>query len=402
MRLPSRTLSGSDLFKHLWEDTEGVPLTYILEVLQDLEPFLLSKQSDPAEFFRFLALDFNRGSFFSAKFLLLLLHPVLENFFSSRDPRLELMNAMPLIFKKAFPDLDFSIVSRSEEGDFRLVSICIRFPIPPSACGKLDMEGLVDIGLRYLPRFFGMPEFEKAEVLCSVLHPSFIIEGEYPGTDETGIFHRGNIKGGFRSFADLCESWGIKEILRESDRLQVPVISEDYHCPLRKRVALSRGVAYAAPVTLVRFRFQKNLPRPKIFLQNFIASAVENRDVYLEEAGKKHREMLDSLSEKMQIHYDVATRRLFVNGRLVAKSLPGAILAKILDQCLKEQRFEFEYREFVLDPNLGLNPLNPNFVLRLNRLSATLRKKCPEMGIETVRRGSFRFFCTQGFLFIQS
>ncbi len=387
LKLGERVLPEPALYPHLWDEGCRVPFAYILEILQAVEPFLLFIKTSPPLFFQALIQNLQYGSFFSPKYLLYLLHPHLESFFLGKDPRYEILKAFPLILEKAFPGMGFRIHREEVQGDWRQVWTSLRLPIPVADCRELDIEKWAEMGLRHMPKLLDMPAFEHMEVLSS----PFQFELEKAASKAGSVT--------MKAFSDLYDEWGYKGVLKKHDAIQVALALRKFRSPSWGRVTLNKGVAYAAPLTLIRFRFRRNLPKPDNFLNPFISAAVESRDNYLAEAEKKHMELLETLTGILDVHFDPAAQRISVNGRVVAKNLPALILAKIVARSAAEERTEFEFRDFALDPELKLNPLNPNFVLRLNRLSATLRKKCPEMEIKATRRGAFRFICTKGFRF---
>ena len=89
-------------------------------------------------------------------------------------------------------------------------------------------------------------------------------------------------------------------------------------------------------------------------------------------------------------HYRV-DGSVFVDGRYLIKGVAGAILWRLLKDYTAKGRTEFCYRELRRDPALKLPDLVDNLGARMLLLQRRLGENCPELRIEKVARGLFRF-----------
>ena len=89
-------------------------------------------------------------------------------------------------------------------------------------------------------------------------------------------------------------------------------------------------------------------------------------------------------------HYRV-DGSVFIDGHYLIKGVAGAILWKLLNDHLAKGRSEFCYRELRRDPQLKLPDLVDNLGARMILLQKRLEQQCPQLKIEKIARGLFRF-----------
>jgi adenylate cyclase len=93
----------------------------------------------------------------------------------------------------------------------------------------------------------------------------------------------------------------------------------------------------------------------------------------------------------LQVRLYARDSSVFVNGHYLIKGVAGALLWKMLRDWQGEGRSLFCYQELRRDPALKLPDLVDNLGARLILLQKRLAQKCPQLRIEKVKRGLFRF-----------
>jgi adenylate cyclase len=93
----------------------------------------------------------------------------------------------------------------------------------------------------------------------------------------------------------------------------------------------------------------------------------------------------------LQIRHYARDDSVFVDGRYLIKGVAGAILWKLLRDRTQQGRSEFCYRELRRDPSLRLPEVMDNLGARLILLQRRLEEQCPDLRIEKIARGLFRF-----------
>lgn len=94
--------------------------------------------------------------------------------------------------------------------------------------------------------------------------------------------------------------------------------------------------------------------------------------------------------DSMQVRRYAANDSVFVDGRYLIKGVAGAILWKLANHYVREQRTEFSNRELRLDPALRLPDVCDNLEARLLLLQRRLQEHGPHLRIEKTGRGRFR------------
>jgi hypothetical protein len=77
------------------------------------------------------------------------------------------------------------------------------------------------------------------------------------------------------------------------------------------------------------------------------------------------------------------------NGEHLLRGVPAKILQKVLMAHTLTGRTVFEHREFRRDPDLGLDPLNPNLESRIRILSDRLENRLEGIRIVKDEKGRF-------------
>ncbi|MFW6244275.1 MAG: hypothetical protein ACOC36_00165 [Fibrobacterota bacterium] len=147
-------------------------------------------------------------------------------------------------------------------------------------------------------------------------------------------------------------------------------------------------VAFGAPGFLFKVSYDGKSPFSKTHLLSILVDSAEQEPDPLKCVFSRHQQILSR--HKSSLVYRKVDGRLMRNGKLVARDSTAYILSRILSSFKLEGRSEFENREFMKDPNVVSDPLNPNLVLKLNRAFDAAKKKIPEVKIVRTTRGAFR------------
>jgi hypothetical protein len=90
---------------------------------------------------------------------------------------------------------------------------------------------------------------------------------------------------------------------------------------------------------------------------------------------RRHAELLRQFSQKLSFIFHRQDATMSCNGEHLLRGVPAKILQKVLMAHTLAGRTVFEHREFRRDPDLGLDPLNPNLESRIRILSERLESR---------------------------
>ena len=153
---------------------------------------------------------------------------------------------------------------------------------------------------------------------------------------------------------------------------------------------LYKGRYYGAPVSIAEFVYTKDVRTKDPFLGLISSLVLEEYSVW-PPVQKAHDELLHKINHVAEIVYYEADDSISVNGKHLMRNVPARILRNVLREYSKTGREEFENREFKRDPEICIDPVNPNFESRLNRVVDHLEKVSDVMSLNRHRRGGFRF-----------
>jgi hypothetical protein len=152
---------------------------------------------------------------------------------------------------------------------------------------------------------------------------------------------------------------------------------------------LQVGVCYGAPFTLFRLKFYK---RKKVHGENAVSSLLDWQEGSLKKHTQleaNHKEFLLYCSKRYEYQFLLADDSCLVNGEYLVRGVPARILKYVLSEYLEKGQVRFEHKAVRKQPELFLDPRNPNLEARLQRLMEKLEQK--DCGIRLVKstRGSF-------------
>ena len=98
---------------------------------------------------------------------------------------------------------------------------------------------------------------------------------------------------------------------------------------------------------------------------------------------------------RLNVRHFPSNHSIFLDDTYLIKGVAGAILWRLLQCYVQEQRTEFSNRELRLDPQLNLPDIDDNLEARLILLQRRLKEKSSALAIVKTGRGRFRLQVTQ-------
>ena len=387
--------SVADLYHWIWQEDAFSNVDYFLDVLDSLEPFLVSRGVELTSFIRNTLHKINRGLIVSPKSMFKWSSPFIELFFSSHDLHNLILSLTEYYTSILAPGvLHRPVKHKVNENSNQIITTllisrlrtkaAVFDPLPPFEC-----EIWAALLVQMIPSSMHLQPFELLSVLAD-LRP---VNGIVPETEfQDGSYYIGRKKYGVETtFHDFCSKNGLIDSLQEFSIPDAPVteIIEDLFCSRRNRIVLHKGCVYGAPVGLYNLTYTIQRSKPKGFFSTLIDDAVNEASGLWIHIQARHKELLESIKSDYHCIYHAEDESLSVNGRHLVKSIPAKILRHILVRYTRRNQTDFEYREIIKDPDIILDTFNPNLAVRIRRLAKVLEAHFPCIQILRADRGKF-------------
>jgi hypothetical protein len=397
LELPEQILTGAELHQHIWDEQGLSPLEYHLRVVESVEAFCLHREIDFIPFLEKNVFGLHSGTFLSPKGTLSLVGKFLIQLTRSRDVRRTVLELLEPSNRMISPKT-VARLARVDEVQGRFVAWVLqlqdfsfqdRFP-------GYDADSWLGMQLRHSPNRIGVASFDEAECWCQVRSTQEVFEAvprgyrlmdpalrvgaaEMPMVRKIGFF-------------EWCRSMAISpEDVHEVPDHEVELVEQDVVCPIRKRMVIRGGSILKSKCYLMRVKWG-GIPSTPV--ESGLARLI--RDVMGEEgpsemdrASALHEQLIQQFRQRLQFVYHKQDETISCNGEHLLRGVPAKILHKVLMSHTVTGRTVFEHREFRRDPDLHLDPVNPNLESRIRILSERLEERL--QGIRILKNGRGRF-----------
>gem|GEM_PF-1239913 len=391
-------LTGADLFEYVWEEQSTTPLDYQLRVLDSVEAFCLHRGLDFVPFVRERAFRLYGGTALSPRGALVLAGRVLLQLVRTRDLHHTILELLHDTLEQVAPNLLTRLVHHAGTDlgneawllQVHDLDFAGRYP-------GYDAEIWLGLQLEQSPRFLGGEPFDQVECVCEVRSVSQVLDavprGLHPVRGEDGWSVDGRPISRTVSFRDWLDRQGLDSAgIRDVPDHAVQEVLEDVECPARHRTVLRRGSVYGSLCYMLRLRWSRRSFGPvETGLGQLIHDAMSgDGDPMLETVARRHAELLRQFSQKLSFIFHRQDATMSCNGEHLLRGVPARILQKVLMAYTLNGRTVFEHREFRRDPDLGLDPLNPNLESRIRILADRLESRVDGIRIAKEEKGRFR------------
>jgi len=386
LEMGDRILVGVELHQHIWDELGLCPLEYQLRVI------------DSVEFLERYVFGLQGGTFMSPRGALSLIGKFLIQLTRSRDVRrtiLELLEPSNRLFSPKTVARLFKVTESDNIKTGWIVQIhdmqfLGKFP-------GYDAESWLGMQLRHSPNRMGAPSFEEVECLCQTRDAREILEAVPRGHHPVRTADGWSLGGKPLTRAGMFFEWltendigGPRDLPDVQDH-PVEIVLQDVFCPVRKRVVIRAGSAVGAQCYLMRVKWGG---AAQVGVESGLSRLI--RDVMgedgpsdIDRATALHEQLLQQYRQRLQFVFHRQDETISCNGEHLLRGVPAKILHKVLMSNTVTGRTVFEHREFRRDPDLHLDPVNPNLESRIRILSERLEERLE--GIRILKSGRGRF-----------
>jgi hypothetical protein len=372
------------MFTELWQGTKWYPQKYVFSLLSNFENFLQTTDVDIQTFIRTSFGSLNKGILIPPRDWLSWSKSLLGLFFSGQDPRFLVLQLIDHYSSHFTEGLKYSIPRHSAEGNqFKTVLMVTHSDLSNEdrPLKHFDAELWAAAIIKRFPTAIQLPEYENYTMIADYRDISDIVPEAtvlknhiYINDKKIAVQH---------AFSHFCRenNIDIKGLYLENKTSWL--ILDNYYCPLRKRVVLHKGSIINAPVSAYEYQYKATIHTPLNFLEPLIDDIAKFSDNLWSDIKVLHKKFISELHPRIFFEYDRKNETVLINGEPLIKNVPAKILRKMLSIYTETGRTRFHHSEFVKDESIIDNPYNPNFVVRLQRLTKTL--KAHEKGISIVK-----------------
>ncbi len=383
-RLPlesaGRTLTGAELFRHIWDTSKAAPKEYVARVMWCIEFFLVQHGMDVQKFMDTVVFRINDGTPVSAPTLTRWIMSKVHSIYTAKDLRVKVLELMADTTEKFIPG-SYREVLRVEKQDDVRTAWCLWAPDK-----NLNIKWTYHselFGLKMLtnaPRVLGLPPFERVDDLAETGCVEHILWDCEMRVEGDRLLIDGEDHGRRIPFQEHCRKLDV-----DLDHLFPPdwtvnLIHKPYHCPLRRREVLHVGCAYDAPVWIGKVRFPRHQPDNTAALTHLLSDIVESKAELQERLEAKHACLLDSLIEKAVFTYTAGENIMELNSKVLIRGVPAELLSYMLRAHRDSGKTRFLLADFKRDTGI-LNRRNPNLEAFLEKLRVRLTDRFHRMRI---------------------
>jgi len=366
----------------LWDGVPEFDFNEELSFFTALDRLLTHMGADAGAFADRAFRRFAEQPSLSARSVLKAFKPYMPQFFTTHDQRQLLLKLLSPMYESSSSDL--RLVYQSIRYGWRR-DLVLYQPRGEAIAesGRLDFSRYRLRELAYMPLVLGLPAYEETRLWTDLRDPSAILaaagyKGEMPESRQVSM----------SSF--LLES-GLDFSLAELPSAQGTLFTRDLIEPETGRVLLKAGCLYGVPCALAEFRYQTALGKVTNPFERLVTHMVEPEYSLWNQLRERHELLIEELRSVVEVVYHRGDDSISVGSHHLMRNVPAKILRNVLREFAQTGRAEFENREFKRDTEICMDPLNPNFEGRLNRVIEHLHRIPGLMDIEKVRRGGFRF-----------
>ena len=397
MELQDRILTGVELHQYIWDEQGLSPLEYQLRVFDSVEAFCLHRDIDFIQFVEKKVFGLQGGTFLSPKGALALVGKFLIQITRSRDVRRTVLELLEPSNRMVSPKTVARLVRVDENAAIKTGWVLqIQDLLFQDRFPGYDAETWLGMQLRHSPNRMGVASFDEVECLCQVRDAREVLEavsrGLRPGKTAQGWTLNGEPLTRASTFLGWLADQGIvRQEIPEVPDHPVELALRDVYCPIRKRLVIREGSVLGAKCYLMRVKWGAASSGPvESGLARLIRDVMgEDGPSEMDRAAALHDQLLVQFRERLTFVYYRADETIACNGEHLLRGVPAKILHKVLMSYTLTGRKVFEHREFRRDPDLNLDPANPNLESRIRIMSDRLEERLPGIRIVKYSRGRF-------------
>lgn len=364
-------------------------MKWLYDMGENLESFLTARGVDAYDFLRMALWRNNQGSHMPGKVILSWFSPKIGRLFKSFDGHDVIVSMFQHFTENFLPFHLHRRLRKTSDGEWVKSYLAYIIDKDFEVIHHWNFELVAGMQIKYSPLIFGLPPFEKVEMLSETRPLEKVLWNQELERQGTGIFLDDRRIAIATDFAGFCSKHDLDLSKFKVPETEVFEAIEDIRCEIRNRVVVHSGCVYGAPLFLHLVTHKKGKSSRSDFLDPMLKDANDDPSAPSREIEKKHFDLVDSLQEKIKIEYLVSDESVLINGKQFVKGLAAKILKSLVLYHIESGKTEFEYWELKKTHEISGGMKPQNFEIRFYRLMEKLEKEDHGIRIEKIGRGKF-------------
>lgn len=387
-------MTETSLFHLLWKADTYVPLEYGLAVFHNVSEYL-SRNGYPLDEFLVKLIKTSCAEFiFPIDEVFNAIKPFLYNNVTTIDIRYLILLLLNNIYKKIIYHCTFHSIQHKETEHRNRDLFLITYDTSVTAKLYYDITRWKSIFLKLSPQIINIPVFEKVDLIADCRRIETVLDNTKTNyTITKGYLYIDKQKYGKEiDFNSFLKNEGICIKDRSIPSCTGVVIERDIFYPSENSCILKKKTFYGSPFYLLAVYYEKLIKSPENIYNCFLEKNYDQQLIHGKIASR-HADMLQSCIQSPAFIYNKDHKIISIKGKRLASGTQASILRKIVYTYIYSKQKEFEYQEFIGDPGIFLDPLNPNLYIRIKRLSKKISEIYPPLKILQKGAGKFLFIC---------
>lgn len=384
-------LDEIDQYRFFWESGNYIPFEYALTIFNTLPVFLLKRGDSLSKFIERTIKTSLVDFLLPIREILKVIEPFVYNAPKPLDMRHFILCLFNRIYRVAVPGSTFRLVCHQESKCHNRGILLLSYDTKYEKKFYFDVASWKGIFLKLSPQIINLPSYEQVSTIADCRTINMVLDSTGVNeitTLDNNVYINGEKYGKEMDVTSFLtqQHISIKNCVIPSDK--IVLIEQDFYSPQQKEPVLKKNTAYGTPFYLLEVVYERKEKSPRRFLTELLEKSIKHQ-LLLNKSVILHNNLLRACRNTFTLTYSKDHQVVSLNGKRLVGGTQAKIFRKIIRAYIYDKQKEFQYYEFVRDPNIYLDPYKPNMYIRIKRLTRKLQESCPSIKIIPQCQGKF-------------
>lgn len=384
-------VNQEELFKMLINKEDyWIPLPYLFQIFKNIEGYINSIDYSHRKFIEILLGPEDAGlPILSSQEILQVIEPYLYEAFSQEDLHNFILKMTCQISNYCIPNSIMKVIKTNKEKTCIINYVELIFDKQRPQLYVYNVDLWRSSQLQRSTTGFNIPYFDQVEAIAEVEPVKMFLDIDHLIEHDNKLFFRKEQIGYRIKYSHFLSQHGIAHsAFLKNDPIGVVMTSTIQISNTRN---LKKGCFYGAPCYVIKSIHKPFIIQRDRILKRFIHSNINGQTVQDPIVLKRHNHLVSNSNTILNISYCKHNRKLYFNGKLLAREIPAQILFYFCVKYSEQQKETFTYQELIISNRINLPANRPNLYVRLQRLREKLIKDAPSLKITHEGKGTCSF-----------